>query len=69
MADMAPSQSIPEHKRVSVPEMAAALDYSVCHTRRLWKTGKIPAPDSIGGRKLGWPMEVLIALTSKKEVA
>lgn len=56
-------------RRVNMKEMAAALGYSVIHTRRLIKLGKIPAPDSIGGRKYGWPMEVLVALTSPKKEA
>jgi len=43
---------------INVVEMAALLGYSVEHTRRLYRTGKIPAPVKIAGRKVGWPAHV-----------
>ena len=52
------------YRVVSVKQMAEALGYSVQHLRTLYRSGKIPRPHAIGGRKLGWPAAVLMALVS-----
>jgi excisionase family DNA binding protein len=49
---------------LSVKQMAEILGFSVAHLRRLYRSGKIPAPTKIGERKLGWPAGVAIDLTS-----
>ena len=49
---------------LSVSQMAAGLNFSVAHLRRLYRTGKFPAPVRIGGRKLGWQAGILIDMTS-----
>jgi predicted DNA-binding transcriptional regulator AlpA len=46
--------------------MAEVLGFSVAHLRRLYRSGKIPAPTKIGARKLGWPAGIAIDLTSTK---
>jgi len=43
---------------------AALLGYSLAHFRRLYRTGKIPAPVKINGRKTGWPAWQLLDLAS-----
>ncbi len=43
---------------INVVELSALLGYSVEHTRRLYRTGKIPAPVRIAGRKVGWPAHI-----------
>ncbi len=45
-------------------QMAEGLGFSVAHFRRLYRTGRIPKPVQIGGRKLGWPAGVLIDMTT-----
>ena len=52
------------YRMVGVREMADVLGYSVQHLRRLYRTGRIPRPHAIGGRKLGWSLSVLASLTS-----
>jgi predicted DNA-binding transcriptional regulator AlpA len=54
------------HRIVSVKQMAEVLGFSVAHLRRLYRSGKIPAPTKIGSRKLGWPAGIAIDLTSAK---
>ncbi len=49
---------------LNVDQMAEGLGFSVAHLRRLYRTGKIPKPVQIGGRKLGWPAGTLIDLTT-----
>lgn len=49
---------------LNVAQMAEGLGYSVAHLRRLYRSGKVPKPICLGGRKLGWPAGVLIDLTS-----
>ncbi len=53
-----------ERNRIlDVFQMADLLGFSVAHVRRLYRTGKLPAPIRIGGRKVGWPAHVAAALT------
>lgn len=52
------------HRILNVKQVAQALGFSVAHTRRLYRTGKIPKPLQIGGRKFGWPASVVLDLTS-----
>ena len=47
---------------ISAKQMAELLGFSLAHLRRLYRTGKIPRPLQIGGRKLGWPTSVAMAL-------
>ena len=66
---------IQAHKTVTLPaalernrlldvfQMADLLGFSVAHVRRMYRTGKLPAPVRIGGRKCGWPAHVAAALT------
>ena len=49
---------------LNVEQMAKGLGFSVAHLRRLYRTGKVPKPVQIGGRKLGWPAGVLIDMTT-----
>ncbi len=44
-------------------QMADLLGFSVAHVRRMYRTGKLPTPVRIGGRKVGWPAHVAAALT------
>lgn len=45
---------------VGVDQAAELLNFSVAHVRRLYRTGKMPKPVSIGGGKLGWKAGVLL---------
>ncbi len=45
-------------------QAAAFLGYSLAHFRRLYRTGKVPAPVKINGRKVGWPAWQLLNLAS-----
>ncbi len=56
--------SIEQNRLVDVPQLATLLGFSVAHLRRLYRTGQIPSPIRIGGRKLGWPAHVVIEMTS-----
>ena len=58
-----------QRRIVSVKQMAEVLGFSVAHLRRLYRTGKIPAPTKIGWRKLGWTAGVVIDITSGKAAA
>ncbi len=51
------------NRLLDVFQMADLLGFSVAHIRRLYRTGKLPAPVRIGGRKVGWPAHVAAALT------
>lgn len=58
-----------ERNRIlDVFQMADLLGFSVAHVRRLYRTGKLPAPIRIGGRKVGWPAHVAAALTGSPEM-
>lgn len=57
------------HRIVNPVQMAALLGFSVAHLRRLYRSGKIPMPKQIGGRKLGWPASVALDLTSNQKAA
>ncbi len=62
---------LPEHlermRLLSVGQLAALLGFSVQHTRRLYRSGKLPAPVRINGRKCGWPANVAAKLVSVPE--
>ena len=64
MRDRILPKPLEAYRVVNMSEMATALGYSVQHLRRLCKAGRIPAPMRIGGRKLGWPISTLAALTT-----
>ncbi len=44
---------------LNVHQVAALLNFSVAHTRRLHYQGKIPRPIKIGGLKNGWRVGVI----------
>ena len=48
------------HRILSVKQTAELLGFSVAHLRRMYRTGRVPKPQQIGGRKLGWPAGVII---------
>jgi predicted DNA-binding transcriptional regulator AlpA len=50
---------------IGIAEGAAILNLSVPHTRRLYRTGKLPKPIKIGARKLGWQAGVLLDALAK----
>ncbi len=52
---------------LDVHQFAAVLGFSVAHTRRLYQTGKLPAPVRINGRKVGWPAHVAMKLVDSPE--
>ena len=52
---------------LDVHQFAAVLGFSVAHTRRLYQTGKLPAPVRINGRKVGWPAHVAAKLVGAPE--
>ena len=41
---------------ISAKQMAALCDVSLPHFRRLYRTGRVPAPIKIGERKLAWQL-------------
>ncbi len=41
-------------------QAAVLCGYSLAHWRRLYRTGKVPAPVKINGRKVGWPAGKLL---------
>ena len=49
---------------INVKQMAEVLGFSIPHLRRLYRTGRIPAPTKIGERKLGWTAAVVMDLTA-----
>ena len=49
-------------RRIGVEQLASLTGYSVPHIRRLYRTGKIPMPTSVGGRKLSWPAGIAMDL-------
>ena len=51
------------HRMLDAKQAAELLGFSVAHFRRLYRTGKVPAPRMIGGRKFGWPAGVIVDLT------
>ncbi len=48
------------HRLLDSEQAAAFLGYSLAHFRRLYRTGKVPAPIKINGRKTGWPAGTLL---------
>ncbi|WP_152044878.1 helix-turn-helix transcriptional regulator [Aureimonas psammosilenae] len=65
-ADMA------RNRVVGSKEAATFLNVSLPHFRRLYQTGKVPAPIKISERKLGWRVGVLVDFVnaaSKMEAA
>lgn len=62
---------LPDHleriRLLNVEQLAALLGFSVQHTRRLYRAGKIPAPIRINGRKCGWPAHVAMKLVGAPE--
>ncbi|MCW6506970.1 helix-turn-helix transcriptional regulator [Lichenifustis flavocetrariae] len=57
------------HRMLNTKQSAEMLGFSVAHFRRLYRNGRVPKPQQIGGRKYGWPAGVIIDLTSKVEAA
>ena len=58
------------HRLLNVNQVADVLGFSVAHIRRLYRTGKLPKPTVIGGRKVGWPASTILDLVaSPKEAA
>ena len=55
--------ALERNRLLDVFQMADLLGFSVAHVRRMYRTGKLPAPIRIGGRKVGWPAHVAAALT------
>lgn len=55
--------ALERNRLLDVFQMADLLGFSVAHVRRMYRTGKLPAPVRIGGRKCGWPAHVAAALT------
>ena len=55
--------ALERNRILDVFQLADLLGFSVAHVRRLYRTGKLPAPVRIGGRKVGWPAHVAAALT------
>lgn len=62
---------LPDHleriRLLNVEQLAALLGFSVQHTRRLYRAGKLPAPVKINGRKCGWPANVAAKLVGAPE--
>ena len=54
------------HRILGVKQAAEALGFSLPHLRRLYRTGKIPKPQAIGERKLGWPAGVIMDISAGK---
>lgn len=52
-----------ENRIVDVFQLSELTGYSVAHLRRLYRTGKIAAPISIGGRKKGWTVATARKMT------
>ena len=52
---------------INVEQFAALLGFSVQHTRRLYRAGKLPAPIKINGRKCGWPAHVAVKFVGAPE--
>ena len=48
------------HRILNTKQTAELLGFSVPHFRRLYRTGRVPKPQPIGGRKLGWPAGVIL---------
>ncbi len=55
------------NRLLDVFQMADLLGFSVAHIRRMYRTGKLPAPVRVGGRKVGWPAHVAAALTGSPD--
>ncbi len=45
---------IARHRVLDTFEAAALCGFSVAHWRRLYRSGKVPAPMKLSERKLGW---------------
>ena len=54
------------HRILSVEQAAEMMGFSVAHVRRMYRTGKLPKPMKIGGRKGGWQAGVLIDLIADR---
>lgn len=59
--------ALERNRLLDVFQMADLLGFSVAHVRRMYRTGKLPAPVRIGGRKCGWPAHVAAALTGSPD--
>jgi len=53
MSDNLPAEILRNQIRDSA-ESAAFLGFSVPHFRRLYRSGRVPAPIQLSTRKLGW---------------
>lgn len=51
---------------VGAAEAAAFCNFSLPHWRRLYRTGKVPKPVKLGGRKLGWRQGALIDFNAQR---
>jgi predicted DNA-binding transcriptional regulator AlpA len=51
---------IARHRVLGTAEAAALCNISVPHWRRLYRTGKVPAPIKLSERKLGWRVGDLV---------
>ncbi len=47
-------------------QAAAFCGYSLAHWRRLYRTGKVPAPVKINGHKTGWAAGTLLDFVSSR---
>ena len=60
-----PANTIPDelqsHRVLSTQQVAAIVGLSVVQWRRLYRTGRAPAPIRLSERKLGWRASVLTA--------
>lgn len=45
---------------VGAADAAALMGYQLSHFRRLYRTGKVPAPIRLTGGKLGWRVRTLL---------
>lgn len=66
------SPDLAAYRVVGAAEAATLINVSLAHFRRLYRTGKVPAPIKISDRKLGWRVGTLLGLidaASNKEAA
>lgn len=60
------------HRVIGAAEAASLCNISLAHWRRMYRTGKAPAPIKISDRKLGWRIGELMDWMSaapKREAA
>jgi predicted DNA-binding transcriptional regulator AlpA len=66
---LAESPDLIRERLLNSVQSAELLNISVPHFRRMYRSGKIPAPIKIGDRKYAWRLGTLIDLVSSKSEA